>query len=498
MGEYVMTIDAGTSSVRAVIYNKAGDCVSLAAQEFTQYYPQNGWIEQDANEIWGTTQSVIKKALQQKGIDDSEIKAIGVTNQRETVVIWDKNDGKPVYRAIVWGDRRTADYCEELRKDGHEQMVKDKTGLVMDPYFSGTKIRWILENVDGVRARAERGELLFSNIDGWVVWNLTGGAAHVTDYSNASRTLIYNISELKWDKDLLELFKIPECILPNVQPSSGHFANTACSVFNNRIPIEGIVGDQQSATFGQCCFKEGLSKFTYGTCGTITVNIGEKPVASKNGMLTTIGWGYNGKVEYLLEGTVYNTGSTIQWLRDELQFLEESRDSEYFAEKANTVGQVYLVPVFSGFGAPYWDPYARAAILGISRGSNKNDVIRAALDSMGYQTRDMFVAMNEDLANPIQLLRVDGGACKNNLMTQFASDILGISVERPVDVETTAGGVAYLAGLSIGFWKNLEEITNLRKIDKVFSPQISAAEREELYGGWKRAVNSILYWSKSR
>lgn len=296
----------------------------------------------------------------------------------------------------------------------------------------------------------------------------------------------------------MELFKIPECMLPKVQPSSGHFANTSNSVFNNEIPIEGIIGDQQSATFGQCCFKEGLSKFTYGTCGTITINIGEKPAASKNGMLTTIGWGYNNKVEYLLEGTVYNTGSTIQWLRDELQFLEASEDSEYFARKANTIGQVYLVPVFSGFGAPYWDPYARAAIVGISRGSNKNDIIRSALDSMGYQTRDMFDAMNEDLPSPIQLLRVDGGACKNNLMTQFVADILGVDVERPVDVETTAGGVAYLAGLSIGFWEDLDEITKLRKIDKVFSPKISSERRAELYNGWKRAVNSILHWSKNR
>lgn len=498
MGEYIMTIDAGTSSVRSVIYDRGGECISLAAQEFTQYYPQNGLIEQDANEIWGTAQSVIKKTLQQKGINDDEIKAIGITNQRETVVIWDKYDGKPVYRAIVWGDRRTSDYCKELRKSGCEQMVKEKTGLVMDPYFSATKIRWILDNVDGVRARAERGDLLFSNIDGWIAWNLTCGSAHVTDYSNASRTLIYNINDLKWDKELLELFKIPECMLPKVQPSSGHFANTSNSVFNNEIPIEGIIGDQQSATFGQCCFKEGLSKFTYGTCGTITVNIGEKPAASKNGMLTTIGWGYNNKVEYLLEGTVYNTGSTIQWLRDELQFLEASEDSEYFARKANTIGQVYLVPVFSGFGAPYWDPYARAAIVGISRGSNKNDIIRSALDSMGYQTRDMFDAMNEDLPSPIQLLRVDGGACKNNLMTQFVADILGVDVERPVDVETTAGGVAYLAGLSIGFWEDLDEITKLRKIDKVFSPKISSERRAELYNGWKRAVNSILHWSKNR
>ncbi|MDR0599070.1 MAG: glycerol kinase GlpK [Treponema sp.] len=498
MGEYIMTIDAGTASVRAVIYNRKGECVSIAAQEFEQHYPQNGWIEHDANDIWAAACAVIKRSLQQKGLNDSEIKAIGVTNQRETVVVWDKNDGKPIYHAIVWGDRRTADYCEELRRAGHENMIKQKTGLVLDAYFSGTKIKWILDNVDGARSRAEKGDLLFSNIDGWIIWNLTKGSAHVTDYSNASRTLIYNISELKWDKDLLKLFTIPESMLPQVLPSSGHFANTSSTVFSTPIPIEGCIGDQQSATFGQCCFQEGFSKFTYGTAGTMTVNTGGAPIVSKNGMLTTIGWGYGGKVQYLLEGTVYNAGSTIQWLRDEMKFVEESRDSEYFALKAKTVGQVYLIPAFSGFGAPYWDSYARAAILGLSRGSEKNDVIRAALDSLAYQTRDMLDAMNEDLPKPIHLLRVDGGACKNTLMVQFIADVTGIDVERPSDVETTAAGAAYLAGLSIGFWKDLDEITGLRKVDKVFVPEISADRRAELYGGWKRAVNSILSWSKNK
>lgn len=497
MSEYILTIDEGTTSARAIVFNHAGECVSVAAKEFTQYYPKSGWLEHDANEIWTTTIEVIKRALQRGNISDSEIKAIGITNQRETTVVWDKNTGKPLYNAIVWADRRTAEYCAALKSKGLEPMVKEKTGLLLDPYFSGTKVRWILDNVEGAQAKAENGELYFSNIDGWIIWNLTNGKAHVTDYSNASRTLMFNINELKWDNELLEMLNVPACMLPEVKPSSGYFA-TATNVFSKEIPITGVAGDQQAATFGQCCFEKGMSKITFGTAGVLTLNIGDKPRASKNGLLTTIGWGLDGKVDYLFEGIVYNAGSSIQWLRDEMRFIEQSSDSEHFAEKVGTSDELYMVPAFTGFAAPYWDPYARGIIVGLTRGTNKNNIIRATSESLGYQTRDLIDALNEDMGEKVQILKVDGGACRNNLITQFTSDIIGIPVERPENVETTAAGAAYLAGLAVGYWKNKEDIVENRKIDKVFNPIIDEIERAKLYKGWKRAVNAALVWSKDR
>lgn len=497
MNEYILTIDAGTTSARAIVFNHEGECVSVAAKEFTQYYPKSGWLEHDANEIWTTTVEVIKKALQGKNITSSQIKAIGVTNQRETTVVWDKNTGKPIYNAIVWADRRTTEYCAGLKAKGLEPMVKEKTGLLLDPYFSGTKVRWILDNVEGAQAKAENGELYFSNIDGWIIWNLTNGKTHVTDYSNASRTLMFNISELKWDNDLLEMLNIPKCMLPEVKPSSGYFA-TATNVFSKEIPITGVAGDQQAATFGQCCFEKGMSKMTFGTAGVLTLNIGDKPRTSKNGLLTTIGWGLDGKVEYLFEGIVYNAGSSIQWLRDEMKFIEESPDCEHFAEKVETSDELYVVPAFTGFAAPYWDPYARGIIVGLSRGTNKNNVIRATSESLGYQTKDLIDALNEDMGEKVKILKVDGGACRNNLISQFTSDIIGIPVERPDNVETTAAGAAYLAGLAVGYWKDKEDIVKNRKIDKVFKPSFDETKRDKLYKGWKRAVNAALVWSKDK
>lgn len=497
MGEYILTIDEGTTSARAIVLNHEGECISIADKEFNQYYPKSGWLEHDANEIWTTTIEVIKKALQSGNICDSEIKAIGITNQRETTVVWDKNTGKPLYNAIVWADRRTAEYCADLKSKGFESMVKEKTGLLLDPYFSGTKVRWILDNVEGAQAKAENGELYFSNIDGWIIWNLTNGKAHVTDYSNASRTLLFNINELKWDDELLKMLNIPASMLPEVKPSSGYFA-TATNIFSKEIPITGVAGDQQAATFGQCCFKKGMSKITFGTAGVLTLNIGNKPKISKNGLLTTIGWGLDGKVDYLFEGTVYNAGSSIQWLRDEMGFIEESSDSEHFAEKVHTSRELYVVPAFTGFAAPYWDPYARGVIVGITRGTNKNNIIRATSESLGYQTRDLIDALNEDMGEKVQVLKVDGGACRNNLITQFTSDIIGIPVERPENVETTAAGAAYLAGLAVGYWESEEDIACHRKIEKVFKPIIDENERSKLYKGWKRAVNAALVWSKDR
>lgn len=411
--------------------------------------------------------------------------------------MWDKNTGKPLYNAIVWADRRTAEYCSDLKDKGFEQMVIEKTGLLLDPYFSGTKVRWILDNVEGAQAKAENGELYFSNMDGWLIWNLTNGKCHVTDYSNASRTLMFNIKELKWDKELLEMLNVPECMLPEVKPSSGYFA-TATSIFSKEIPITGVAGDQQAATFGQCCFQKGMSKFTFGTAGVLTMNIGDKPIASKNGLLTTIGWGLDGKVEYLLEGIVYNAGSSIQWLRDQMKLIEQSSDSEYFSCKVDTSDELYVVPAFTGFAAPYWDPFARGIIVGISRGTDKNNIVRATLESIGYQTRDLVDALNEDMGEKVKLLKVDGGACRNNLIDQFTSDILGIPVERPDNVETTAAGAAYLAGLAVGYWKNEQDIIRNCKINKIFNPAIDETRRSKLYKGWKRAVNVALAWSKDR
>lgn len=499
MEEYILTIDEGTTSARAILFNHAGDTVSVSQKEFTQFYPQPGWIEQDPIEIWTTTMEVIGKCMIQSGISEDQIKAIGITNQRETVVVWDKHTGVPVYNDIVWGDRRTAPYCDELKEAGYEPMIKEKTGLIIDSYFSGTKIKWILDHVEGAREKAEKGDLIFSNIDGWVLWNLTRGDAHMTDYSNASRTLLFNIHTLEWDDELLKLLTIPKSMCPEVRESSGHFAVTRVyNLFNGKqIPIEGIIGDQMSATFGQCCFEKGQCKITWGTAGTMTMNTGSQAIASKNGMLTTIGWGLNGKVQYLLEGTVYNAGSSVQWLRDELRFLESSSDSEFFAAKSTLpLGTCYVVPSFSGLGAPWWDSYARGTIFGMSRGTQKNDIIRATLDSIGYQTRDILESIAEDMGEKIHLLRVDGGACNNNIITQFTADMLGIDVERPCNVESTAAGAAYLAGLSVGYWKDEADILANRKVDRIFSPKMSPEQREKLYAGWRNCIKSLMVWSE--
>lgn len=500
MKKYILSIDQGTTSIRAVFFNHDGDIVSVFGKEFNQFYSNSGWVEQDPMEMWAVTIEVIDKAMKKGNIKEEDIVAIGITNQRETSIVWDKNTGEPVYNAIVWQDRRTAEYCDELKAadPNNETMIRNKTGLLIDSYFSGTKVKWILDNVEGTRERAEKGDLLFGNVDTWIMWNLTDRKTHATDYSNAARTLMFNIHELKWDKELLELFNIPEKMLPKVQESSGLFGTTA-KIFKSEIPITGDAGDQQAATFGQCCFEKGMAKFTYGTSGVMTMNIGEKPFLSNNGLITTIGWGINGKVEYLLEAVVFSAGSSIQWLRDEMDMLDESQDSEYFALKVkkNNCG-VYVIPAFTGLGAPYWNSYARATIFGIERGTTKYNLIRATLESLSYQTRDMFDAFSEDLGQRLEILKVDGGACNNNLLMQFTSDIVDVDVERPDNTETTAAGAAYLAGLAVGFWKDKDEIVQKRTVDTVFKRKMDEELRVDLYKGWVRAVKATLSWANDR
>lgn len=499
MEEYILTIDEGTTSARVVLFNKKSEIVAIAGKEFPQFYPHPGWVEQDPKEIWSVTLEMLNKVIDESGIDPRQIKAAGITNQRETVVVYDRHTGEPVYNAINWADRRTADYCEELKEKGLEQMFIDKTGLVIDSYFSGTEIRWILENVPGAREKAEAGDLIFSNIDGWIMYNLTSGACHLTDYSNASRTQCFNIHTLEWDDEMLELFGIPKSMCPTALPSSGHFCTIKRpDIFGGvAVPITGCIGDQQSATFGQCCFEPGMCKMTYGTAGCFLMNIGEQPIASKNNLLLTIGWGLDGKVEYIYEGTVYNAGSAIQWLRDEMDLIDSTPDSEFFAAKSTLErGYLYAVPAFSGLGAPWYDSYARGTIFGMHRGANKYDVIKAILDSQGYQTRDIANAMAKDAGAPISLLRIDGGAANNNIIAQFVADILGADVERPVNTETTAAGAAYLAGLAVGYWKDKDEIVQFREIDRLFHPEMDEETREELYAGWVNCVESLMVWSK--
>jgi glycerol kinase len=500
MKKYILSIDQGTTSIRAIFFNHDGDIVSVQAKEFAQFYPDSGWVEQDPMEMWAVTIEVIQKAMTKSNIKEEEIEAIGITNQRETSIVWDKKTGEPVYNAIVWMDRRTADYCIQLKADDPkiEDIVRNKTGLMIDSYFSGTKVRWILDNVEGAREKAEKGDLLFGNVDTWIMWKLTGGKTHATDYSNASRTLMYNINDLKWDEELLKLFNVPASMLPKVQESSGHFGVTA-EIFKCAIPITGDAGDQQAATFGQCCFKKGMAKYTYGTAGVMTVNIGEKPFLSNNGLTTTIGWGLNGKVEYLLEAVAFSAGSAIQWLRDEMDMLDESPDSEYFALKTKKSNcGVYFIPAFTGLCAPYWNSYARASIVGIERGTTKNNIIRAVLESLGYQTRMMYDAFSEDLGERLSILKVDGGACNNNLLMEFTANITNVDIERPDNTETTAAGVAYLAGLAVGFWKDQDEIVQKITVDRVFNPEMAEEFREELYKGWKRAINANLEWANDR
>lgn len=490
MKKYILAIDQGTTSSRAILFNKKGEIVASAQKEFPQYFPKPGWVEQDANEIWLSVMSVYMEVLVKAKVSAEEIAAMGITNQRETAIVWDKVTGEPIYHAVVWQSRQTADICKELAEAGKEEMIREKTGLLIDPYFSATKVKWILEHVEGAKEKAQKGELLFGTVDSFLVYKLTGGKVHATDYSNASRTLLYNIYDLDWDKELLELFGIPRTMMPEVRPSGGDFGVTEGKFFETGISIRGIAGDQQAALFGQTCFEPGMAKNTYGTGCFMLMNTGEKPAKSEHGLLTTIAWGLDGKVEYALEGSVFVAGSAIQWLRDGLKMIESAPESEEIAAAVEDSDGVYVVPAFVGLGAPYWKPDAKGAIFGLTRGTTKAHFVRATLDALAYQSTDIIQAMMLDSGIELQKLKVDGGAVKNNMLMQFQSDILNVPVERPVISETTALGAAYLAGLSVGFWKSKEELRANYLVDKTFMPAIRAERREELLKGWKRAVKA--------
>lgn len=490
--KYVMALDQGTTSSRCIIYDRKGEQISIAQKEFKQIFPQAGWVEHDPMEIWETQLAVAREAMDKAGLDAAAIDSIGITNQRETTIVWDKETGEPVYNAIVWQCRRTSDYCKQLKKLGLNVIFKSKTGLLIDPYFSGTKIRWILENVEGARERAERGELLFGTVETWLIWNLTGGRVHVTDYSNASRTMLFNIHELCWDEFILERMNIPECMLPEPKPSSCIYGETEESIFGGKIKIAGAAGDQQAALFGQTCFNAGEAKNTFGTGGFVLVNTGDTPVSSKNGLLTTIAWGIGDRVEYALEGSVFISGALIQWMRDKMGIIKSAKETEEIAFGVEDTAGAYIVPAFTGLGAPYWDPYARGAIVGLTRGVTKDHLVRAALESMAYQTYDLLQAMSDDLEADIGVLKVDGGASANNFLLQFQSDILGYEVCRPVCIETTSLGAAYLAGLATGYWKSEKDVLDNWQIDKIFSPNMEKERREELLEGWHAAVRRTL------
>jgi glycerol kinase len=495
--KYILALDQGTTSCRAILFDHESRIVGVAQKEFTQYYPQPGWVEHDALEIWSTQYGVIAELLAKTQINPQEIAGIGITNQRETTVIWDRHTGKPIHPAIVWQCRRTTEICDQLKAQGLESIIKKKTGLVIDAYFSGTKIKWILDQIPGARAKAEQGDLLFGTMDTWLVWKLTQGQVHVTDYSNASRTLLFNIQELKWDEELLQLLEIPPSMLPEVKPSSFLYGNTAPeSFFGHAIPLAGIAGDQQAALFGQTCFDSGMAKSTYGTGCFMLMNTGSQLIQSDSGLLTTIAWGVDEQVSYALEGSIFVAGAVIQWLRDELKLIETAADSEYFAAKVPDNGGVYIVPAFTGLGAPHWDMRARGAILGLTRGSGKNHIIRAALESIAYQTKDVLGAMEADSGIKLKLLKVDGGAVANNLLMQFQADILGVQVERPECIETTALGVAYLAGLAIGFWSDRVELVSSYKINRRFEPQIPEELRRKYYRGWQKALMRAKDWDR--
>jgi len=489
--KYILSLDQGTTSSRAIIFNKKAEIKSVAQEEFTQFFPQPSWVEHDATEIWRSQLKVAKAAIRKLKLKPKDIAAIGITNQRETTLVWDKETGEPIHRAIVWQDRRTASICDLLKKKGLTSYVRKNTGLVIDAYFSGTKIKWILDNVKGARKRAEKGELLFGTIDSWLVYKLTGGKVHITDYTNASRTMIYNIKNLEWDKKLLKVLNIPEAMLPEVKDSSKVYGHTDPKLFGAEIPIAGIAGDQQAALFGQACYKKGMAKNTYGTGCFMLMNTGNEMVTSKAGLLTTIAWGLNGKVTYALEGSVFIAGAAIQWLRDGLKIIDESTDSEFYAMKVEDTGGVYVVPAFAGLGAPYWDMYARGAIYGLTRGTRKAHLVRATLESLAYQTRDVLDAMKKDSKVNLTTLRVDGGASANDLLMHFQADILGTTVQRPEVIETTALGAAYLAGLAVGYWKK-SEISKNWKIDESFEPEMDNKERTKLYKGWQDAVKRTM------
>ena len=496
MAKYIMALDAGTTSNRCILFNQKGEICSVAQKEFTQIYPQPGWVEHDANEIWETQLMVCKLAMSKIGAKAADIAAIGITNQRETTVVWNKLTGKPVFNAIVWQCRRTSEYCDSLKAKGLVDKIREKTGLVIDAYFSGTKIRWILENVPGVRALAEKGDVIFGNVDTWLMWNLSGGKIHKTDYSNASRTMLFNIKEAKWDDEILEELNIPKAMLPEACPSSGVFGYTDPVIFGGEIPIAGAAGDQQAALFGQACFNPGEAKNTYGTGCFTLMNIGTNIKYSNNGLVTTIAWGLDGKVEYALEGSVFVAGAAIQWLRDEVRLVEESPDSEFFATKVKDTNGCYVVPAFTGLGAPYWDQYARGCIVGLTRGVNRNHIIRATVESLAYQSADLLFAMEKDSGLQLEALKVDGGACKNNFMMQFQADIINAKVLRPKCVETTAMGAAYLAGLAEGYWASKEDVINNWAIDRTFEPSMAEHERQELLDGWHKAVKCSFGWAK--
>lgn len=497
MAKYIMALDAGTTSNRCILFNEKGEICSVAQKEFTQYYPHPSWVEHDANEIWATQYGVAIEAMAKIGAKANDIAAIGITNQRETTVVWDKKTGEPVYHAIVWQCRRTSEYSDSLKAKGLCDKFREKTGLVIDAYFSGTKLRWILENVPGARERAERGELLFGTIDTWLIWKLSGGKIHVTDYSNASRTLLFNIKELKWDDEILAELNIPKCMLPTVKPSSAIYGETEASLFGAPIKIAGAAGDQQAALFGQACFTPGEAKNTYGTGCFMLMNIGDQIKYSKNGLVTTIAWGLEeGKVSYALEGSIFVAGAAIQWLRDELKIIDSSPDSEYYARKVKDTNGVYVVPAFVGLGAPYWDQYARGTIVGLTRGANKSHIIRATLESLAYQTYDVLNAMEDDSGIKLAALKVDGGACKNNFLMQFQSDVIQAPVRRPKCVETTAMGAAYLAGLAVGYWKSKDDVLKNWAIDREFKPEMAAQDAAGLVNGWKKAVKCSFGWAK--
>ncbi|MDY5775537.1 MAG: glycerol kinase GlpK [Lachnospiraceae bacterium] len=496
MAKYVMALDAGTTSNRCILFNEKGEMCSVAQKEFTQYFPKPGWVEHDADEIWATQYEVAKQAMENIGATAADIAAIGITNQRETTIVWDKATGEPVYHAIVWQCRRTSEYCDSLKDKGLVDKIREKTGLEIDAYFSGSKIRWILENVPGVRARAEAGELLFGTVETWLIWKLTKGKAHVTDYSNASRTMLFNINTLQWDDEILAELNIPKCMLPEVKPSSCVYGEADPSLFGGPIPIGGAAGDQQAALFGQTCYKAGEAKNTYGTGAFLLMNIGDKPIFSKNGLVTTIAWGLDGKVEYALEGSVFVAGASIQWLRDQLKVVDSAPDSEYMATRVKDTNGCYVVPAFTGLGAPYWDQYARGVIVGLTRGCNKNHIIRATVESLAYQVNDLLQAMKADSGIELAALNVDGGACANNFLMQTQADISNVPVNRPSCVETTAMGAAYLAGIAVGYWKDKEDVIANTSLDRTFTPAISAEEREARVKGWKKAVKCSFGWAK--
>ena len=513
MSKYVMALDAGTTSNRCILFDHSGKMVSVAQKEFTQIFPKPGWVEHDVNEIWSTQISVAVEAMQKVNASARDIAAIGITNQRETTIVWDKNTGEPVYNAIVWQCRRTSEYCDSLKEKGLTDTIREKTGLVIDAYFSGTKLKWILDNVEGARERAEKGELLFGTVETWLIWKLTKGRVHVTDYSNASRTMMFNIKTLTWDEDILAELDIPRSMLPEVKPSSCVYGMSDIGWFGGEIPIAGAAGDQQCALFGQTCFEEGDVKSTYGTGGFLLMNTGEHPVFSGHGLVTTIAWGYGGKVYYALEGSIFIAGAAVQWLRDQLRLIDDAKDTEYMAGKVKDTNGCYIVPAFTGLGAPYWDQYARGAIVGLTRGVNKYHIIRATLESMTYQVNDVIEAMKQDViaahedpdlecGNSAESteesyhLNVDGGATKNDLMLQMQADLIDAEVWRPSCVETTAMGASYLAGLAVGYWKDLDEVKANHEIEKVFSPAIDADERNEKISGWHKAVACTRGWAK--